>query len=95
MLLTEPAWALNVAVVAPERTVTDAGTAKAGLLADSVMAIPLPDAAAEIVTVQVEFAPEITVVGEHCKPEMVTAGGVTVTTAVPEVPFSPAVMVTD
>ncbi len=95
MLLTEPAWALNVAVLAPERTVTDAGTVRAGLLAERLTAIPLPEAAAEIVTVQVELAPEITVLGEHCKPEMVTAGDVTVTTAVPEVPFSPAVMVTD
>ncbi len=95
LLLTGPAWALNVAVLAPEKTVTDAGTVRAGLLADRVTAIPLPDAAAEIVTVQVEFAPEITVVGAHCKPEMVGAGGVTVTTEVPEVAFSPAVMVTD
>ena len=84
-----------MAVVAPAATTTEAGTVRAGLLAKSVTAIPLPVAAAEIVTVQLELAPEITVVGEHCKPEMVGGGGVTVTTAVPEVALSPAVMVTD
>ncbi len=85
---------MNVAVLAPGRTVTDAGTVRAGLLADRVTAIPLPDAAAEIVTVQAEFAPEVTVVGEHRNPAIVGSGGVTVTTAVPEVALSPAVIVT-
>ena len=94
MPLTEPACAVNVAVVAPERTVTEAGTVRAALLEDRVTAIPPPVAAAEIVTVQVELAPETTVAGAHCKPEMVVGGGVTVTTAVFEVALSAAVTVT-
>jgi hypothetical protein len=93
--LTEPAWALKVAVVLPERTVTEAGTVRAGLLADSVTVAPPPVAADEIVTVQVELEPESTLAGEHCRPVIVGSGGVTVTTAVPEVALSPAVMVTD
>ena len=64
------------------------------MLAESVTAIPPPVAADEIVTAQVELAPEMTVAGEHCNPEMVGGGGVTVMTAVPEVALSPAVTVT-
>jgi hypothetical protein len=95
LLLTVPAWALNVAVVLPERTVTEAGTVRDWLLADSVTKTPLPVAAEEIVTVQVELTPEGTLVGEHRRLEMVGGGGVTVTMAVPEVALSPAETVTD
>ncbi len=86
---------MNAAVVAPERTVTDAGTVRAALLADRATAVPPTGAAEEIVTVQVELAPEIRLVGEHCRPEIVGSEGVTVTTAVLEVPLRLAVTVTN
>ncbi len=95
MLVTEPAWAANAAVVAPERTVTDAGTVRAALLEDRFTAVPPTGAAEEMVTVQVELAPETTLVGEHCRPVIVGSGGVTVTTAVLEAPLRLAVRVTD
>ena len=83
-----------MAVVAPAATRTEAGTIRAALLADSVTETPLPIAAEEMATVHEELAPESTLMGEHSRLEIVGSGGVTVTTAVPEVAFSPALMVT-
>ncbi len=67
----------------------------AGLLAEIVTVAPPLGAPGEIVTVQVALAPEIMLAGEHCNPAIIGAGGITVTTAVPDVPLSPAVTVTD
>jgi hypothetical protein len=89
-----PAVAVKLALALPGATRTEAGTVRAKLLADSVTETPLPVAEEEMVTVQVALAPESTLVGVHCRPEMVGSGGVTVTTAVPELAFSPAVTVT-
>ena len=55
--------AVKVAVVAPARTVTDAGTVAAPLLLDKDTVAPPPDAACVRVTVHEEVLPELTVVG--------------------------------
>src|SRR5437588_776990 len=55
---------VNVAVVRPAATVTEAGKlATAGLALVKVTSVPPAGAAAEIVTVAVEVAPPITAVG--------------------------------
>ncbi len=84
MLFTEPAWASNVAVVAPERTVTDVGTVRAGLLADRVTVVPPLGAAAESATVQVDLAPDAMLVGVHWRLLTESPAGRTVTE-----PFAP------
>ncbi len=94
MLLTEPAWALNVAVVAPAGTAIEAGTVSAWLFAESVTVAPPLEVGDETVTMQVELAPEATLVGVHCNPVIAGSAGITVTAAVPEVALSPAVIVT-
>ena len=81
-------------LVAPAATVTDAGVVSAVLLSDTVTAVPPVGAAAEIVTVQLVLPPDTTEVGVHVSPVTVVAGGVTVTDAVPELPFNDAVIVT-
>jgi hypothetical protein len=94
LVVTVPAVAIKFAVVVPEATVIDAGTVMAALFEDSVTADPPAGAACDKVTVQAEVAPDTTVEGEHCKPETVVApGGVAVTEAVCEVPFTVAVTV--
>ena len=80
---------------APAATVTEAGAVNAELLSETVTAEPPVGAAADSVTVQVEVAPEAMFVGEQTSLETVTAGVVTVTAAVAELPFSAAVTVTD
>jgi hypothetical protein len=97
LAVTEPAVALNFAVVEPAATVTDDGVVSAELLSETVTVKPLLGAAADRVTVQVELEPEAMLVGEHCKPEMLVAGGggVTVTAAVAELPLRDAVIMTD
>jgi hypothetical protein len=89
----DPAVAVNVAVEVPPATVTEAGTLTKVLFDDSATTEPLEGAGAEIVTVQVEFAPEATVAGEHVRLD--TAAAVTVSDAVAVVPFSEAVSVAD
>src|SRR5437762_3469446 len=54
---------LNVAVVAPAATVTEAGTVAAVLLLASITTAPPAGAAALSVTVPVLFAPPVTVAG--------------------------------
>ena len=81
-------------VAAPAATVTDAGTDSAVLLSDNATANPPVGAALEIITVQLEVPPEATETGVQVSPVTVAGGGVTVTDAVFEVPFSDAVMVT-
>src|SRR5579871_1589838 len=60
-----PTAAVKVAVVAPDATVTDAGTPAAALLLDSDTTAPPPEAGCVMVTVQEELLPELTVVGLH------------------------------
>ena len=93
MPVTDPAVAVKLPVVAPADTVTDAGTGSALLLPETVTDV-LAVGAAETVTVQVEVAPDATVDGAHTRLLTVTGGGVTVTEAVFELPFSDAVTVT-
>jgi hypothetical protein len=69
---------VKLAVVAPDATRTALGTVKAALLLERATLAPLPVAAAEIVTVQEELAPESTLVGVHCNPVTVGSGGNTV-----------------
>ena len=84
---------MKLAVVAPEATVTDAGTVNAPLFEESPTEDPPVNAARDRVTVQVEVALEVTELGEQDKPETAGAGGVTVTEAI-ALPFKVAVTVT-
>jgi hypothetical protein len=86
--------AANVAVLEPAATVTDAGTVSVVLLTESASDKPPLGAAAERVTVQLELAPETMLDGEHCTPEIVVPGVVTVTAALAELPLIDAVIVT-
>ncbi len=91
--VTVAAVAVNVAVVAPAATVTEAGTVSAVvLLLFSVTLDPPVGAACDNVTVQLDVPAELTVVGVHCTAVTVTVGD-TVSEAVAEPPFSVAVTV--
>lgn len=79
-----PAVTLKVAVVAAAATVTDPGTVRIELVLVRVTLAPPAGAAPLKVTVQVEFAPELRLAGEHCKPDTVGRGAWT--TIVPLVP---------
>jgi len=57
--------AVNPTDVAPDTTVTEAGTLNAVVLLESVTLIPLEPAACEIVTVQEDEAPEPILAGLH------------------------------
>lgn len=59
MEIVAAAVPVNVAVVAPAGTVTEAGTASSVLLLDSVTVEPPPGAAGLIVTVQVDVPPPL------------------------------------
>jgi hypothetical protein len=80
---------VNVFVVAPAATVTDAGTVRAVLFEESVTVQPPAGAAGDIVTVHDDAPPDITDAGAHCTPEITDV--VTVTEAVVVLPFSEAV----
>ena len=71
-MVTDPAAAEKVAVVAPAPTVTEAGTVRAALLSETATAAPFEGAAWERVIVQVEVAPELIVVGAHFRLETMT-----------------------
>ena len=60
-----PAVAVNVAVVLPEATVTDAGTGNAAALLDRLTVAP---PVFDTVTVQVELPPDPRLVGLHVSP---------------------------
>ena len=60
---------VKVAVVAPERTVTDAGTVAVALLDESVTTVPAEGAALVRVTVPVDVLPAMTEVGERVTDE--------------------------
>jgi hypothetical protein len=83
-----PAVALKEAVVAPEATVTDAGTPSKALLLDRATVDPLVGAAWLMVTVQELMAAEARVVGLQASEDRVgdTTGAVRLTVAVKETP---------
>ncbi len=94
LALTVPAFAANVAFVAPLATVTEAGTGRAAaLLSESVTAVPPDAAACDRVTVQVEIPPGVIVAGAHCIP-LIVVMGTTMTEAADGFPFNDAVTVT-
>jgi hypothetical protein len=70
--VTAAAVAVKMAVVAPERTSTDAGTVKAEVrLLDSETVEPAGGADFDILTVQEVEAEAASVVVAHCREEMV------------------------
>ena len=77
-----PAIAVNVAVIAPDGTATDAGIARAALLSDSAT---IPPEMLERVTAHVLAAPAFKDVGVQLKPVMV---GDTTEVTKPPVPMS-------
>jgi hypothetical protein len=79
--LTAVVVTVKVAVVAPAATVTLAGTVADALLLDKLTAVPPVGAALLRVTVPVEEAPPVTVVGLKLTDESVTAGGLMVSVA--------------
>ena len=85
---------MNVAVVAPDATVTEAGTVSDALLSATVTAAPPVAAAAEIVTVHIELPPDTTVDGAHCSCVTVGRAAVIVTEDIAVVAFNVAVTVT-
>ena len=64
---TALAAALKLAVVPPEETVTEAGTARAGLLSDTLTTVPPPGAACDKVTVQATFPGGVSELGVHVR----------------------------
>jgi hypothetical protein len=88
---TEPAVAVNAAVVAPAATVTDTGTGSVvPLLLETATTNPAVAAGLVSETEQVTVPPEATVPGLHAKPES-TGGATTASENVFELPFRPAV----
>jgi hypothetical protein len=81
---------VKVAVLAPAATVTLAGTVAAALLSDSVTTAPPVGALPFSVTVPVEFAPPVTVVGLTVSE--VKVAGVTVRVAVCATPRVPVIV---
>ena len=65
---TALAAALKLAVVAPAATVTEGGTARAGLLSDTPTTVPPLGAACDKVTVQVTFPGGVSELGVHVRP---------------------------
>ena len=84
-----PAVAVNVAVVLPDPTVTDAGTVNEAALLDSVTVAP---PVFDTVTVHVELAPEPRLAGVHVRPLNVV-GAASAIVAVWLAPFNVAVRV--
>ncbi len=84
-----PAAAVNVAVVLPKLTVTEAGTVSTVALLDSATVAP---PAFDTVTVQVAFAPDPKLVGLHVN-ALTTAAVANAMVAVEVPPFSVAVTV--
>ena len=93
-VVTEPAVAVNVAVVADAGTVTDAATGRAVLLLDSDTTAPPAGAAAESVTVHVVPAPALRLVGAHAT-ELKTVGAINDKVAVCDTPLYVPVMTAD
>jgi len=91
-LVTVPAVALNVAEVAPDATLTDAGTVRVAFVFVRVTFSPPVGAICVSVTVQVleAFAPRV--VGTHASEESIT-GATSVILALAELPLYVAVIV--
>lgn len=81
MLVMDPAVAVNVFVVAPDATETEAGTVTRGLSTDSVTAMPPAGAGCDMVTVHLDVAAELNVVGLQAR-VLTTVGAVKVKLAV-------------
>ena len=81
--------AVNVAVVLPATTVTEAGTVNAAALLDSVTVAP---PVFDTVTVQVELPPDPRLAGAHVS-VLTTVAVASVMVAVAVLPFSAAVTV--
>ena len=92
MVAGDPAVTVNVAVGAPAGTVAEAGTFTKVLFDDNATIEPLAEAGAEIVTVQMEFAPDAMLAGEHCNADTVMTGGASVSDVDAEVPLEEAVI---
>jgi len=92
--VTNPAFAVNVAVAAPEATVTDAGTIKMeGTLLDNVTLAPSAPAAFEIVTVHTVELAEARLALAHCS-EVIVVPAAAVTVSAADALDPPAVAVT-
>jgi hypothetical protein len=63
VLATAPAVARKVATMEPAATVTDAGSVNTGVLLESVTTTPPEAATLDSVTIHVEVAPELRLVG--------------------------------
>jgi hypothetical protein len=85
-----PAVAVNVAVVEPGETATEAGVVSSGVLLDKVTLRPPVGAGALAVTVQVLLAPDVSEAGAQTSAVTVT-GGARLMEAVFELPFKAAV----
>ncbi len=81
MLLMLPAVAVKVAAVAPDGTVTEAGTVSKPLLLDSDTDAPPAGATWDKLAVQVDVPPLLTTDGAHDR-ELITAGAVRETVVV-------------
>jgi hypothetical protein len=73
LLVIVPAVAAKLAELAPVATLTEAGTVNAAALLASVTTIPPAPAGCEIVTMQVDVAPELRLVGLHDRKVTVVA----------------------
>jgi hypothetical protein len=78
--------AVKPADIAPDATLTEAGTVNAALLLESATAIPPEPAACDRVTVQADVPPELRVVGEQDS-WLTTVGAVSENEAVCELPL--------
>jgi hypothetical protein len=92
LLVGEPAVAVNVALEAPAGTVAEAGTLTHVLFDKRAITEPFAGAGAEIVTVQMEFAPDAMLAGEHRNADTVMTGGASVSDVDAEVPLEEAVI---
>ena len=92
MVAGEPAVAVNVAVRLFAGTLSDAGTLSIALFEDSATVTPPANAGNASVTVQVEFAPDVMLAGEHCNADTVITGGASVRDVDADVPLYEAVI---
>jgi hypothetical protein len=83
----EPAVAVNVAVEVFAGTVTNAATLSIALFEDNATVAPPANAGNASVTVQVEFAPDAMLAGEHCNADTVITGGASVSDVDAPVPL--------
>lgn len=92
-VVTAPATVVNVAVVAPARTVTEVGDVSSALLSYTVTMAPVEGAAVFSRTVQMPLAPDVSVVGLQVK-AVGTSGASNETALLTELSFTLAVRMT-